>query len=147
MAWSNLKTVKTFVCGASLLAALASTGCQSDYAGQTLPSAYWHTDDIQYFPPGPEFKLSREAAALKAQGTGRGSRPVSGPLGPAEIPPGPGPGVPDGLGAGPVGGPPVGPPAGEVPAADEAPGGDMPAEGALPPEDAAAPGADPFNNP
>jgi hypothetical protein len=23
-------------------------------------------DDVQYFPPGPEFKLSREAAAQKA---------------------------------------------------------------------------------
>jgi hypothetical protein len=23
-------------------------------------------DDVQYFPPGPEFKLSREAAALQA---------------------------------------------------------------------------------
>jgi hypothetical protein len=23
-------------------------------------------DDVQYFPPGPEFKLSREAAAMKA---------------------------------------------------------------------------------
>jgi hypothetical protein len=24
------------------------------------------TDDVQYFPPGPEFKLQREAAAQKA---------------------------------------------------------------------------------
>jgi hypothetical protein len=23
------------------------------------------SDDIQYFPPGPEFKLAREAAAMK----------------------------------------------------------------------------------
>ncbi len=23
-------------------------------------------DDVQYFPPGPEFKLAREAAAMKA---------------------------------------------------------------------------------
>jgi hypothetical protein len=34
--------------------------------GQTLPSAYYLQDDIQYFPAGPEFKLSKEAAALKA---------------------------------------------------------------------------------
>jgi len=43
-----------------------STGCQVDVGGQTLPSPYYLTDDVQYFAPGPEFKLSREAAALKA---------------------------------------------------------------------------------
>lgn len=44
----------------------ALTGCQVDIGGQTLPSAYYLQDDIQYFPAGPEFKLSKEAAALKA---------------------------------------------------------------------------------
>ncbi|MDA1051772.1 MAG: VWA domain-containing protein [Planctomycetota bacterium] len=34
--------------------------------GQTLPSPHYLTDDIQYFAPGPEFKLTREAAAMKA---------------------------------------------------------------------------------
>ncbi len=34
--------------------------------GQTLPSPHYLTDDVQYFAPGPEFKLSREAAATKA---------------------------------------------------------------------------------
>ena len=52
------------------LAAIAviglSTGCQYSYNGQTLPSPYYLQDDVQYFPSGPEFKLSREAAALKA---------------------------------------------------------------------------------
>jgi len=38
-----------------------------DVAGQTLPSAYYLTDDVQYYAPGPEFKLAREAAALKEQ--------------------------------------------------------------------------------
>jgi hypothetical protein len=46
-------------------AAVGSTGCQGTYAGQTLPSPYYIQDDIQYFPPGPEFKLQREAAAQK----------------------------------------------------------------------------------
>jgi hypothetical protein len=46
--------------------ALGLTGCQVDVGGQTLPSAHYQADDIQYFPPGPEFKLSREAAAQKA---------------------------------------------------------------------------------
>jgi hypothetical protein len=45
---------------------IATTGCQIDAGGQTLPSAYYLQDDIQYFPAGPEFKLSKEAAAQKA---------------------------------------------------------------------------------
>ncbi len=45
---------------------IATTGCQVDVGGQTLPSAYYLQDDIQYFPAGPEFKLSKEAAAQKA---------------------------------------------------------------------------------
>lgn len=45
---------------------LAATGCQVDVGGQTLPSPWYQYDDIQYFPPGPEFKLTREAAAQKA---------------------------------------------------------------------------------
>lgn len=44
----------------------AMTGCQSSINGQTLPSPYYLQDDVQYFPAGPEFKLSREAAALRA---------------------------------------------------------------------------------
>jgi hypothetical protein len=51
---------------AILVAAAASTGCQIDVAGQTLPSPYYQYDDIQYHPAGPEFKLSNEAAAMKA---------------------------------------------------------------------------------
>lgn len=49
----------------SLLAALCATGCQVEVGGQTLPSPYWLSDDVQYFPPGAEFKLANEAAALK----------------------------------------------------------------------------------
>ncbi len=48
------------------MAMLAATGCQVDVNGQTLPSGYYLTDDIQYFPSGPEFKLTKEAAAMKA---------------------------------------------------------------------------------
>ena len=46
--------------------ALGSTGCQVTESGQTLPSGWYVSDDIQYFAPGPEFKLRREAAAQKA---------------------------------------------------------------------------------
>ncbi|MEM1303361.1 MAG: hypothetical protein AAGG46_00605 [Planctomycetota bacterium] len=48
-----------------ITACSALTGCQIDVAGQTLPSPHYLTDDVQYFAPGPEFKLSREAAAMK----------------------------------------------------------------------------------
>ncbi len=53
--------------GLMMLASLASTGCQMDIAGQTLPSGHYLSDDVQYYAPGPEFKLAREAAALKEQ--------------------------------------------------------------------------------
>ena len=45
---------------------VGATGCQVSMNGQTLPSPYYLQDDVQYFPSGPEFKLSREAAALQA---------------------------------------------------------------------------------
>lgn len=54
------------LCLVALLPLGVNTGCQVDVGGQTLPSPYYLTDDVQYFPPGPEFKLSREAAAMKA---------------------------------------------------------------------------------
>ena len=34
--------------------------------GQALPSPNYMLDDVQYFAPGPEFKLTREAAARRA---------------------------------------------------------------------------------
>jgi hypothetical protein len=57
--------MKLLVCCGAILSVAISTGCQSNYAGQTLPSAYFLNDDIQYFVKGPQFKLSREAAALQ----------------------------------------------------------------------------------
>lgn len=59
------RTLNFILCGAALISAVASTGCQMSVGGQTLPSAYFLKDDVQFFPKGPEFKLSREAAALK----------------------------------------------------------------------------------
>lgn len=49
--------------GCSLFA-LTTTGCQTNIGGQTLPSAYYLTDDVQYFPMGPEDKLFNERRAL-----------------------------------------------------------------------------------
>ncbi len=54
--------------GLALLATAGMTGCQVDIGGQVLPSPYYQSDDVQYFAPGPEFKLEREAAALKEAG-------------------------------------------------------------------------------
>jgi hypothetical protein len=53
--------------GGLLLACGMSTGCQIDVAGQTLPSPWHLSDDVQYYAPGPEFKLANEAAALAEQ--------------------------------------------------------------------------------
>jgi hypothetical protein len=63
----QIKRCWQLACGGILLATLAgSTGCQSLIGGQVLPSPWYQTDDVQYYAPGPEFKLSREAAAQKA---------------------------------------------------------------------------------
>jgi hypothetical protein len=48
-------------------AVLLLAGCQVEMAGQTLPSPWYLTDDVQYYAPGPEFKLAREAAAIQEQ--------------------------------------------------------------------------------
>jgi hypothetical protein len=52
-------------CGLGLWACMTTAGCQVEVGGQTLPSGYWLSDDVQYYAPGPEFVLSKEAAALK----------------------------------------------------------------------------------
>ena len=65
---SKLQRRKSLLLGSLMLfASLVSTGCQMDIAGQTLPSAYYLDDDVQYYAPGPEFKLAREAQVLKEQ--------------------------------------------------------------------------------
>lgn len=55
-----------FVAGFGLWATVGLCGCTVQQGGQTLPSAYYMEDDVQYFPAGPEFKLAKEAAAQKA---------------------------------------------------------------------------------
>lgn len=49
------------LCG---FAAIASTGCQSTVGGQTMPSAYFLTDDVQFFPAGPEGQLTNQIQKL-----------------------------------------------------------------------------------
>ena len=50
-------------CGA--LPLLGAVGCQSSVGGQTLPSAYYLRDDVQYFPAGPEFLLTNQERVLE----------------------------------------------------------------------------------
>ena len=61
----------TMLCGVVLAAAVTTTGCQVSMNGQTLPSPYYVHDDVQYFPPGPEFKLTEEATLQKAFQSGQ----------------------------------------------------------------------------
>ena len=73
---SKTKNRATLLCsGLLMLASLSATGCQMEIAGQTLPSGYWLKDDVQFYAPGPEFKLAREAAALKEQAANQISQP------------------------------------------------------------------------
>jgi hypothetical protein len=51
--------------GLGMSVALGVSGCQYQVGGQTLPSPYYMSDDVQYFAPGPEFKLEKEASALR----------------------------------------------------------------------------------
>lgn len=52
--------------GLCMLSSLGSIGClQTNIGGQTLPSAYYLDDDVQYFPKGPETRLSNQIRALE----------------------------------------------------------------------------------
>jgi hypothetical protein len=42
----------------------ASADDQPDEGGQTLPSAYFLKDDVQFFPPGPESQLNNQIQKL-----------------------------------------------------------------------------------
>ena len=65
---SQRRLVQAALFGLASLVAIGVTGCQVDVGGQTMPSPYYLSDDVQYFPPGPKMKVAREAAALKAAG-------------------------------------------------------------------------------
>lgn len=57
--WQCLALLSTALCLPTLV------GCQTQIAGQTLPSAHYLRDDIEYYTKGPEFKLYRQAEALE----------------------------------------------------------------------------------
>ncbi len=63
MRWNGISASVTMLLLCPLM--LAATGCQTTVGGQTLPSAYYLKDDVQYYPAGPEFKLSNQVRALE----------------------------------------------------------------------------------
>ena len=74
---NSQKKQNTFVCMilAASFCGMLFTGCQVSVGGQTLPSAYYLDDDVQYYTKGPEMKLAQEAAFLQeARGEERRNR-------------------------------------------------------------------------
>ncbi len=70
---------------------LPSVGCQVEYAGMTLPSGKYMHDDVQYFPPGPDFPWANTQAATqraRMQAMGIEPGPVGGGPVAAPVPPG-----------------------------------------------------------
>jgi hypothetical protein len=63
---NSQRALKNLLGSLGIIAALTATGCQVDIGGQLHPSPYYLSDDVQYFPAGSEFKLSNEAAQMKA---------------------------------------------------------------------------------
>lgn len=60
------KSGKQLLLLAGLLISATSTGCfQTTVGGQTLPSAYYLDDDVQYFAAGPEQRLPNQIRALE----------------------------------------------------------------------------------
>ena len=86
--------------GLSVGGVLPTVGCQVEYAGMTLPSGKYMHDDVQYFPPGPDFPWAATQAATQRARMQQMGLDVAGP---AQIAPtGPG-GVPQAAGAVPAG--------------------------------------------
>lgn len=56
---------RSVLAGMAILGLVASTGCQVEYAGMTLPSGKYMYDDVQYFAPGPEFPYANTQAATQ----------------------------------------------------------------------------------
>ncbi len=48
---------------ASLFVGGGLCGCQANIGGQTLPSAYYLRDDVQFFPAGPDYLLPQTVKA------------------------------------------------------------------------------------
>lgn len=130
--------------GVAILGLLASTGCQVEYAGMTLPSGKYMHDDVQYFAPGPEFAYANTQAATqraRMQAQGIPLTPPPGINGPGGF----GGNGPAGMNAGPgAGGVGIPRPVAAPEAENAMPGGASAPNPAVPaPDPATAPGAAP----
>ena len=77
----------SLLAGAAVLGLVPATGCQVEYAGMTLPSGKYMRDDVQYFPPGPDFPWANtQAATQRARMRAMGIEPP--PVGTAPVAPG-----------------------------------------------------------
>ena len=85
--WSGLALFAT-----AGLVLISATGCQTTIGGQTLPSAYYLTDDVQYFPAGPPDKLYQERRALEQYKAEQELGPAGAAPAPAAAPPAAAPG-------------------------------------------------------
>lgn len=54
----------------ALICSAALTGCQTTIGGQTMPSPDYLSDDVQYYPAGPEFPLTNQVEASRKQAAG-----------------------------------------------------------------------------
>ena len=102
---------RSVLAGLAVLGLVASTGCQVEYAGMTLPSGKYFHDDVQYFAPGPDFPLANTQAATqraRMQASGMATPPPPGAViapvggaasGPGVAAPGAGAGLPRPVGS------------------------------------------------
>ena len=67
------------VAGLLAVTTIGAVGCQTSIGGQTLPSAYYLRDDVQYYPAGPEFLLSNQVRAIEQYKAERGDGQDLGP--------------------------------------------------------------------
>ena len=65
MSLSRIKGSSLGILCGGLLALAACSGCQTTINGQTLPSARYLRDDVQYFPAFEEFKLTNQVRAIE----------------------------------------------------------------------------------
>jgi len=66
MKWNANRGWRGLMLAGCLSLSAVSTGCfQTTVGGQTLPSAYYLDDDVQYFPMGPEQQLANQIRAME----------------------------------------------------------------------------------
>lgn len=65
MTKNNISRSQMSLVFTGLIALAGMCGCQTHMAGQTLPSAYYLRDDVQYFPAGPETQLPNTRRAIQ----------------------------------------------------------------------------------